>query len=79
VPDRERRALQRYFALSKARATARWLKYMLTFDDWLEYIRKKAERHTGQPIALTPRETRWPLVFLWPRVFRYLRDKDRRT
>ncbi len=73
-----RRKLTAFFRRSKARATARWFKYMLTFDDWLDYIRRKAERHTGQPIVLTPRERRWPLLFLWPRVFRYLRDKDRR-
>jgi hypothetical protein len=74
----QRRAVESFFQRSKARATARWFKYMLTFDDWLDYIRLKAERHTGQPVVLTPRERRWPLVFLWPRLFRYLRDKDRR-
>jgi hypothetical protein len=47
----------------------------VTFEDWLEYIRRKAERHTGQEIVFTDRERRMPLVFLWPRVFRYLRDK----
>ncbi len=78
VPPQERAWLSGYFRRSKARATARWLKYVLTFDHWLEYIRRKAERHTGQQIVLSPREERWPLVFLWPRVFRYLRDKDRR-
>jgi hypothetical protein len=50
---------------------------VVTFDDWLEFILRKARRHTGQPIELTPRERRLPLVFLWPRVFRYLRHKDR--
>jgi hypothetical protein len=73
-----RRRLDAFFRRSKARATARWFKYVLTFDDWLDYIRRKAERHTGQPIVLAPRERRWPLLFLWPRFFRYLRDKDRR-
>jgi hypothetical protein len=58
------------------RATARWAKYIVTFDDWLEYILRKARRHSGQDIVLTPRERRLPLVFLWPRVIRYLRHKD---
>jgi hypothetical protein len=71
----ERRRLETYFRRSKLRATARWPKYMVTFEDWLEYIRRKAERHTGQEIVFTDRERRMPLVFLWPRVFRYLRDK----
>jgi len=71
----ERRRLEAYFRRSKVRATARWPKYMVTFEDWLEYIRRKAERHTGQEIVFTDRERRMPLVFLWPRVFRYLRDR----
>jgi hypothetical protein len=50
---------------------------VVTFEGWLDYILRKAERHTGQRIALTAPERRLPLVFLWPRVFRYLRQKDR--
>lgn len=73
----ERLGAEAYFGWSKVRATARWAKYMVTFDDWLEYILHKAERHTGQPIALTARERRLPIVFLWPRLIRYLRQKDR--
>jgi hypothetical protein len=72
---RERRRLQAYFRRSKIRATARWPKYLVTFEDWLEYIRRKAERHTGREIAFSERERRLPLVFLWPRVLRYLRNK----
>ena len=64
-----------YFRRSMARATERWLKYMVTFDDWLEYIVHKAERHSGQKIVLTLRERRLPIVFLWPRVIRYFRHK----
>ena len=50
---------------------------MVTFDDWLEFIVRKARRHSGQDIVLSDRERRMPLVFLWPRVIRYLRHKDR--
>jgi len=73
----ERRRLSGYFAWSRVRATARWAKHVVTFEGWLDYILRKAERHTGQEIVLTARERRLPLVFLWPRVFRYLRHKDR--
>ena len=59
------------------RATVRWAKYVVTFDDWLEFILRKARRHTGQDIVLTAARAALPLVFLWPRVFRYLRHKDR--
>jgi hypothetical protein len=74
----ERWRLSAYFRFSLVRATARWAKYMVTFDDWLEFILRKARRHTGEDIVLTPRERRLPLVFLWPRVVRYLRHKDAR-
>ncbi len=74
---RERRRLERYFGWSKVRATARWGKYVVTFDDWLDFIVRKARRHTGEDIVLTERERRMPLVFLWPRVIHYLRHKDR--
>ena len=77
VTAREKARVDAYFRWSMVRATARWAKYMVTFDDWLEYILRKARRHSGQDIVLTPRERRLPLVFLWPRVFRYLRHKDK--
>jgi hypothetical protein len=73
----ERLRLECYFAWSLLRATARWLKHMATFEGWLDYILRKAARHTGEEIVLTSRERRLPLVFLWPRLFRYLREKDR--
>lgn len=72
----ERLRLSLYFTWSKVRATARWAKYVVTFDDWLEFILRKARRHSGEDIELTPRERRLPLLFLWPRVFRYFRHKD---
>jgi hypothetical protein len=73
----ERFRLGLYFRWSLVRATARWMKYVVTFDGWLDFLVRKARRHSGQEIELTPRERRWPLVFLWPRVVRYLRHKDR--
>jgi len=77
VSRAERLRLIFYFRWSKVRATARWAKYIVTFDDWLEFIVRKAERHTGKPIVLTPRERRMPLIFLWPRFFRFLRHKGK--
>jgi len=77
VTAAERLRVNAYFGWSLVRATARWAKYIVTFDGWLEYILRKARRHSGQDIVLTPRERRMPLVFLWPRVIRYLRHKDK--
>jgi hypothetical protein len=75
VSAAERLRTTAYFRRSMLRATERWLKYMITFDDWLEYIVRKARRHSGEDIVLTQRERRLPIVFLWPRVIRYLRHK----
>ncbi len=74
----ERTRARAFFRWSLLRATARWAKYVVTFDEWLEYIVKKAERHTGRRIVLSELERRWPLLLAWPRVLRYFRDKDRR-
>jgi hypothetical protein len=71
----ERWRLKVYFRRSMLRATTRWLKHVLSFEDWLEYILRKAQRHGGEPIQLSTRERRWPLIFLWPRLFRYLRAR----
>lgn len=72
----ERLRLNGYFTWSLLRATARWLKHVVSFEGWLDYIVRKASRHAGAPIELTPRERRFPLLLLWGRVFRYLRHKD---
>jgi hypothetical protein len=74
----ERLRLRAYFAWSKVRATARWLKHVVTFEGWLDYILRKTRRHAGEDFVLAPHERRFPLIFLWPRLVRYLRDKDRK-
>mgnify|MGYP005850614815 CR=1 FL=1 len=63
---------------SKLRTTTRWLKHVLTFDNWLPYIVRKVERRTGQTVELTRLERRWPIVFLWPRLFRVLKNRPER-
>ncbi len=64
-----------YFNFSKLRVTARWLKHVLTFENWLPYVVRKVERRTGMRVELTALERRLPLVFLWPRLFRVLRNR----
>ena len=68
-------SIRLYFLSSKVRATARWFKHILTFNDWLTYIQRKVERHTGMKIEITPLERRFPLILLWPKVFRILRAR----
>ncbi len=67
-----RRSWDRHFTRSKVRVTLRWLKHVVTFDNWLPYVQRKAERRLGTTIELTRLERRWPLIFLWPRVVRVL-------
>jgi len=62
-----------YFLTSKVRATARWFKYMITFDGWLDYVVRKIERRAGFEVEIKERERRWPLIFLWPKLFYVLR------
>ena len=67
-----------YFRFSKARTTARLLKHVVLYEGWLDYILRKIERSGDAKIELTPRERRWPLIFLWPRFFKYLRNRPQR-
>jgi hypothetical protein len=67
-----------HFLRSKTRVTARWFKHVMTFDQWLPYITRKVERRTGRRVELTRLERRWPLIFLWPRVVRVLRNRPQR-
>ena len=67
-----------YFRWSKVRTTLRLIKHPFLYDNWLEYLMQKIDRSTGQKITLTSRERRHPLIFLWPRVFRYLRTRPQR-
>lgn len=78
VPRSEARRWRRHFAVSKARATARWFKHMLTFANWLPYIVGKVERHTGRSIELTSLERKLPIVFLWPRAIHVLLTRPHR-
>jgi hypothetical protein len=61
-----------HFLRSKVRSTLRWFKHMVTFANWLPYVVRKVERHTGRPIELTTLERRLPLIFLWPRAIKVL-------
>ncbi len=72
-----RAAARAWFGWSKTRATLRWAKYVALYDDWLEYVVRKVERRSGVALDLTPRERRWPLLFLWPKLVRYLGRKPR--
>lgn len=73
----DERRVRRYFRRSKLRGILRWPKHMLTFNDWLTYIQRKAERRTGLDLTLSDAERRWPLLLLWPKVVKVLRARNR--
>jgi hypothetical protein len=72
VPAMARLRRRLFLEWSRVRATARWPKHAVTFDGWLDYIVKKAERHSGETITLSPLERRFPFLLLWPRALRFL-------
>jgi hypothetical protein len=61
-----------YFARSRIRATLRWLKYLVTFENWLDYIVQKLHRRSAVEVRLSRWERRLPLLLLWPKFFRVL-------
>lgn len=73
----ERRRWQRHFSRSKRRTTMRWFKHAVTFANWLPYIVRKVERHTGRTIELTVLERTLPVIFIWPRVLHVLFTRPR--
>jgi hypothetical protein len=54
---------------SRVRGILRWPKYMLTVDNWVQYLLDKLERHQGVHVELTERQRRHPLIFGWPIYF----------
>lgn len=67
--------IESYFRRSKARATARWVKLIWLYDDWLEYLRQKVGRRAGLAFDFTPQERRWPWLLLWPKLIRYISSR----
>jgi hypothetical protein len=53
----------------------RLMKSALTFDNGIDYLAWKLERHTGHPVEVTPRLRRHPLIFGWPLLWRLLRER----
>lgn len=53
----------------------RLIKSFFTFEDGVGYVIWKLERHLGEPINVTPRLRRYPLIFCWPLLWRLLKDR----
>lgn len=68
-PPFAHRAVAQLLARSRRRERLRWPKYMFTFDNWVDYVLAKLERHQGIKLVLTERERRYPLIFAWGKYF----------
>jgi hypothetical protein len=56
----------------------RLIKSFYTFENGLDYVVWKLERHLGEPVAVSPRLRRYPLIFCWPLLWRLLRNRQLR-
>lgn len=72
---RRRRAWRLRRPLAKLVAFLKLVKTSGTFDDWVPYILWKVERHSGEPVEVTERQRRHPLIFGWPVLFRLIRRR----
>ncbi len=77
VPTRTRHVCERRWQrrrwLGKALSVARLMKASFTFNDGLDYLLWKIERHSGVQVDAPPRAHRYPLLFAWPVVWRAYR------
>ena len=53
----------------------RLLKALATFDNGVEYIAWKIQRHSKEEIEITPRLKKYPWLFCWPLIWRLYRSK----
>ncbi|MFC0667569.1 hypothetical protein ACFSKY_17305 [Azotobacter chroococcum] len=53
----------------------RLVKASFTFEQGVDYVVWKLQRHLGEPIEISPRLRRHPLIFGWPLLWRLLRER----
>ncbi|MBD1586635.1 hypothetical protein [Pseudomonas typographi] len=53
----------------------RLVKSFFTFEDGVDYVIWKLERHLGEPVTVSPHIHRYPLVFCWPLLWRLLKNR----
>lgn len=69
VDKEQRQRTESFLQRSRTRGIFRWPKYILTVDNWLQYILDKLERHQGVKVELTALQRKYPLIFGWPVYF----------
>ena len=60
-------------ALGKLLSVARLVKGAVTFNDPIDYMLWKIERHSGIRLEASDRQRRYPLLFAWPLAWRLFR------
>ena len=53
----------------------RLVKAVFTFENGVDYVAWKLQRHLGYPVEISPRVRRHPLIFGWPLLWRLLRQR----
>jgi hypothetical protein len=53
----------------------RLVKAVFTFENGVDYVAWKLQRHLGHPVEISPRVRRHPLIFGWPLLWRLLRER----
>lgn len=71
--SRWRWKLRRY--QGRALNVLRLIKSFFTFEDGVGYVIWKLERHLGEPVEVSPRLRRFPLIFCWPLLWRLVKDR----
>lgn len=56
----------------------RLIKSFYTFENGLDYVIWKLERHLGEPVTVSPRLRRYPLIFCWPLLWRLMKNRQLR-
>lgn len=56
----------------------RLIKSFYTFENGLDYVIWKLERHLGEPVVVSARLRRYPLIFCWPLLWRLLKNRQLR-
>ena len=58
---------------SRLRGIARWPKFLLTVEEWIDIILAKIERTKGIKLQPTDLERKHPLILGWPYLYRLIR------
>lgn len=65
-------------AVGRTLNVLRLMKSFYTFENGVDYIIWKLERHLGEPVEVSPNLRRFPFIFCWPLLWRLLKSRQLR-